>query len=183
MEEADGCCLRSEFPSKREMAGECIGLPATVDIVAPKVSSVESKTLTVQLTNPCNGLVMKLTSEALQYLRDVVTVQLDKGGAVGTAHVRTNLSKDDRVETGVENLYWSYVRKQYRAMFDPPETDGIKQPRRQYYTDNKAFAMTFVRTGVKSEDSDADHDTEHQPPSELSEAKGGDGAASASTTI
>ena len=115
---------------------------------------------------------MLLTSEALAYLRAVVTVQLDNGGSVGTAHVRTNMSEDDRVETGVENLYWSYVRKQYRAMFDPPETDGIKQPRRQYYTDDKAHAMTFVRTGVKSEDSDADHDTEHQSPSKLSEAEG-----------
>ena len=168
---------------KGKWRAKVLAFPATVDIVAPKVSTVESKTLTVQLTNPCKGLVMLLTSEALEYLRAVVTVQLDNGGAVGTAHVRTNMSEDDRVETGVENLYWSYVRKQYRAMFDPPETDGIKQPRRQYYTNDKDHVMTFVQTGVKSEDNDVDHDTEHQSPSELPEAKGGDGAASPSTTI
>jgi len=147
------------------------------------VSTVGSKTLMVQLNAPNKGLVMLLTSEALAYLRDVVSVQLDYGGAVATAHVRATMSKDDRVDTGEDNLYWSYMKKRYRATFNPPDQDGIKQPRREYFTKSRDLAMTFVRTGVKATDIDDDRDGEHQSSSELSEAEGGDGAASASSTI
>ena len=160
-----------------------LAFPATVGIVAPVISTVESKTLMVQLSQPNCGLVMLLTSEALEYLRGAVSAQLDHGGAIVTAHVRTNMKPDDRVDTGADNLYWSYRRKQYRAAFNPPDQDGIRQPRREYFTKSRGLAMTFVRTGVKATDNDDDRDGEHQSSSELSEAEGGDGAASASSTI
>ena len=183
MEDAEGSCLRSESQPKGKWRAKVLAFPASVAIVAPMVSTVGSKTLMVHLTNPKNGLVMLLTSEALAYLRDVVTVQLDYGGAVATAHVRTNMSTDDLVDTGEDNLYWSYMIKRYRARCNPPDQDGIKQPRREYYTESKVLAMTFVRTGVKSEVNDVDRDIEHQSPSDQSEAEGGDGPASASMTI
>ena len=168
---------------KSKWRAKILMFPATVAITAPVISAVESKTLTVQLTPPNNGLVMLLTSEALVYLRDAVSAQLQFGGAVVTAHVRTNMSQDDRVDIDEHNLNWSYLKKKYRAAFVPPDVDGIKQPRREYYTESKVRAMTFVRTGVKSEDSDVDRDNEIESPSEQSEAEDGDGAASASTTI
>ena len=88
------------------------------------------------------------------------------------------MSTDDLVDTGEDNLYWSYRLKKYRAAFTPPDEDGIKRPRREFFTESKVLAMTFVRTGVKSEDIDADRDCEGRSPSELSEAEGGDGAVS-----
>ena len=91
---------------KGKWRAKVLAFPATVAIVAPVVLTVGSKTLMVQLTNPSKGLVMLLTSEALEYLRAVVTVQLDNGGSVGTAHVRRNMSDDDRVDTREDNLYW-----------------------------------------------------------------------------
>ena len=156
-----------------------LSFPPTIEIVAPAVLTVASKTLTVQLNAANKGLVMLLTSDAIEYLRAVVTVQLDTGTGAATAHVRHTLSQQEHVDTGDANMYWSYTRKKYRAAFNPPDELGIKQARREFFTTSMEHAMTFVRTGVKTGDIAGDRDGEHQSSSELSEAEGGDEAASA----
>ena len=83
-----------------------LAFDTTVPIVTPRVSTIESVTLIVECSKPGVGLVMLLTPEALEYLRNVVTAQLDAGGMVSTrSHVRSNLSVVDRVDTGVQNVW------------------------------------------------------------------------------
>ena len=87
-----------------------LAFDTTVPIVAPQVSTIESVTLIVECSKPGVGLVMLLTPEALEYLRNAVTAQLDAGGMVSTrSHVRSNLSVVDRVDTDVPNLYLSLI--------------------------------------------------------------------------
>jgi len=123
--------------------------PATVDIVAPQVLHVEGMTMTVELTKPQSGVVMLLTPEVLEYLRSVVSAQLDSGGCPAIAHVRTSMGVADCVDTNVENLYWSYNKKKHRAVFFPLDEDGKKKPRTECITGCREIAMTFVKSGVR----------------------------------
>ena len=166
-------------PRQYAWRAKILAFPPTIEIVAPVVLTVASKRLTVQLNAANKGLVMKLTTGAIEYLRAVVTVQLDTGTGAATPHVRSTLDQKEHVDTGDANINWSYTKKKYRATFNPPDQLGIKQARREFFTTSKEHAMTFVRTGVKSGYNVADRDNEHQSPSELSEAEGGDEAASA----
>ena len=87
-----------------------------------------------------------LTPEALEYLRNAVTAQLDAGGMVSTcSHVRSNLSVDDRVDTDVPNLYWSYSKNKFRAI----HVSKIAGRKQEFLTESKDLAMTFVKTGVR----------------------------------
>ena len=103
-----------------------LAFPPTIEIVAPVVSTVASKTFTVQLSAVNKGLVMKLTTDAIEYLRAVVMVQLDTGAGAATPHVRNILDQKEHVDTGDAKINWSYTRKQYRASFNPPDELGIK---------------------------------------------------------
>ena len=123
-----------------------LAFPAVIDIVAPSVGSVEGIPITVQLSHSGRGLVVKLTPEVLDYLRAVMTEQLENGGAV---HPRTGMDPDDRVETGVTNLSWSYKKKKFRALFDPPAEDGKRAKRQSLMTECKASAITFIKTGQR----------------------------------
>ena len=67
------------------------------------------------------GVVMLLPYEALEYLRNVVIAQLLSGGCPAVAHVRTNMSAADRVDTNVASLHSSYEKRSFRAMFNPPD--------------------------------------------------------------
>ena len=155
-----------------------LSLPATVAIVAPQVLTVESKTLIVVLNAATKCVVMLLPSEALEYLRDVATAQLLIGGCQAVSHVRTNMSAADRVDTTVANLYWSYKKRSFRAVFHPPDEDGKKQRRREYYTESRRRALTFVETGVRFVDTESGNDDEYRSSPEPSEEGDGDEAAS-----
>ena len=61
----------------------------------------------------------------------------------------------------------------------PPDQDGIKQPRREFFTESKVLALTFVQTGVRPVDTEAGIDDEDGPPSEPPEAEDETEAASA----
>ena len=88
-------------------------------------------------------------AEALEYLRNAVTAQLDAGGMVSTrSHVRSNLSVVDRVDTGVPNLWWSYSKNKFRAIHVTEEEDGTKK-KGEILAESKDLAMTFVKTGVR----------------------------------
>ena len=158
--------IRYTVPSTR---ATILSLPATVEIVAPQVSTVESKTLTVVLNKATKGVVMLLTSEALEYLRAVVTAQLLTGGCEARLHVRTNMPLDDRVDTSVPNLSWSYTKRIYRAVFHPQEVDGKKQRRQNCYTESRERAVAFVETGVRCVDTEPANDVEDRSSPEPSE--------------
>ena len=134
--------------TKRQHAwrAKILSFPPTIEIVAPVVSTVASKTFTVQLSAVNKGLVMKLTTDAIEYLRAVVTVQLDTGTGAATPHVRTIMDQTEHVDTGDARINWSYTRKQYRASFTPLDESGIKQARRQFYTESMEHAVTFAQT-------------------------------------
>ena len=121
---------------------------ATVPIVAPRVSAVESMTLMVVCSKPGCGLVMLLTPEVIEYLRNVVSAQLDAGGISTSSHVRANLAVVDRVDTEVEHLYWSYAKNKFRAVFYTVDADGSKK-RKELLTESKDLAVTFVNTGIR----------------------------------
>ena len=93
-------------------------------------------------------------------------------------HVRANMP-GDRVDTIVPNLSWSYKKRIYRAMFHPPDEDGKKQRRREYYTESKERAMTFVETGVRFVDTESGNDDEDRSSPEPSEEGDEDEAAAA----
>ena len=167
--------------TKRQHAwrAKVLPFPPTIEIVAPVVSTVASKTFTVQLSSANKGLVMELTTGAIEYLRAVVTVQLDTGTGAATPHVRNILDQKEHVDTGDANINWSYTKQKYRAAFNPPDQLGIKQARREYLTTSMEHAMTFVQTGVKNGGIAGDHDGEHQSSLELPVAGRGDEATSA----
>jgi hypothetical protein len=156
-----------------------LSFPPTIEIVGPAVLNVASETFTVQLNAANKGLVMKLTTGAIEYLRAVVTVQLETGTGTATPHVRHTLDQQEQVKTGDANICWSYSRKQYRASFNPPDELGIKQARCQYYTTSMEDARTFAQTGVKNGGIAGDHAGEHQSSLELPVAGRGDEATSA----
>ena len=62
-------------PRQYAWRAKILAFPPTIEIVAPVVSTVASKTFTVQLSAMHKGLVVKLTTGAIEYLRAVVTVQ------------------------------------------------------------------------------------------------------------
>ena len=76
-----------------------------------------------------------------------------------------------RVDTGVPNLFWSYGKRKFRAVFQPPDEDGIKQPRQEFFTESRDRALTFVQTGVRSVDTEAGSDDEDRSSPEPSEAE------------
>ena len=162
-----------------------LAFPTVIDIVAPGVGSIEGMTMTVQLTNSVHGLVVKLTPKVLEYLRGVVAVQLGSGGCSTASHVRTSMEPDDRVDTGVANLFWSYRKRKFRAVFQPPEADGIKPARQEYFTECKDRAITFIETGsrpvlsVVASGEAATSDDEDRSLPDPSEAEDEDEAAAA----
>ena len=101
VEEARGNGLTTRQHAYR---AKILAFPPTIEIVAPAVSTVASKTFTVQLSAMHKGLVMKLTTDAIEYLRDVVTVQLDTGAGAATPHVRKVLDQQEIVDTGDANI-------------------------------------------------------------------------------
>ena len=128
--------------------------------------TVDSMTMTVYLTKPTEGLVMRLTPEVLHYLRAVVTEQLEAGGCSTIAHARTRLAVADRVDTGVRNLFWSYKKGKYRARHHHVTDDDGHTPRpTEFITKSKRRALTFIQTGDRGISSD-DEDRSSPDPSE-----------------
>ena len=126
-----------------------LAFPSVIDIVAPSVGSVEGIPLRVQLAHAGHGLVVKLTPAVLDYLRAAMTEQLEHGGCSTAVHVRTKMDPDDRVDTGVTNLSWSYKRKKYRAIFKPTAEDGTRAKRQHLMTECRASAIKFIETGER----------------------------------
>jgi hypothetical protein len=155
---------RYNLPSTRSKVLE---FPKFIEIDAPKTATVGSMSMTIHLTKPTEGLVMRLTPEVLHYLRAVVTEQLDAGGCSTIAHARTRLAVADRVDTGVRNLFWSYAKNKYRAVYYPVAEDDGNTPRcMEFLTPSKKRAVTFIKTGVRGKASDDDEDRSLQDPSE-----------------
>ena len=148
----------------------------TFPSVAPQVLTVERKTLMVVLNPSTKGVVMLLTPETLEYLRNVVAAQLLIGGCPAVSHARASMSAADRIDATVANLYWSYRQGRFRAVFNPPDKDGIKQPRQEYFTESRGRALTFVQTGVRSVDTEAGNDDEDRSSPQPSEAEDEDEA-------
>ena len=161
--------------SRGRWRAKVLSFPTTVAIAAPEVSTVESETLMVQLTPPNKGLVMLLTSETLEYLRNVVSEQLGTGGCPDTGHVRTNMHKDDRVTTNVMNLFWSYRLSNYRAVFFQSDVNGAKRRRLEFWTRSKPSAIAFTETGDRTLVNEAGNDCEHASEAE----SGGEEASTA----
>jgi hypothetical protein len=125
-----------------------LAFPTFIEIAAPKTETVDSMTMTVYLTKPTQGLVMRLTPEVLRYLRAVVTEQLELGGCSTIAHARASKPVVDRVNTGVKNLFWSYAKDKYRAVHHPSTDDDGHTPRpTEFLTASKQRAITFIETG------------------------------------
>ena len=142
-----------------------LGFPTFIDIAAPKTETVDSMTMTVYLTKPTEGLVVRLTSEVLRYLRAVVTEQLELGGCSTIAHPLSSIGVN-RVNTGVANLFWSYRTCKYRARHHPVTDDDGHTPRRtEFITKSKRRALLFIETGDRGKSSD-DEDRSSRDPSE-----------------
>jgi hypothetical protein len=125
-----------------------LAFPKFIDIAAPKTMTVDSITVTVCLSKPGEGLVMRLTPEVLEYLRAVVTEQLELGGCSTIAHARASKAVVDRVNTGVKNLFWSYAKGKYRAVHHPLTDDDGHTPRpTEFLIASKQRAITFIETG------------------------------------
>ena len=54
----------------------------------------------------------------------------------------------DRVDTEVPNLFWSYTKNEFRAIFVTEEEDGSTK-QSEFLTESKDLAMTFVKTGIR----------------------------------
>ena len=133
-----------------ETRAKLLRFETTVAITAPQFSGVGSVSLVVRLNKPSLGLVMLLTPEAIEYLRNAVSAQLEAGGSRSSdrRNVRYALPDIDRIDTQVHNLSWSYKKNKFRATFFEEKADGSTK-RRQFLTESKELAMTFVTTGIR----------------------------------
>ena len=160
-----------------------LSFPPVVDIVAPGVGTVDRVTLTAQLTNRKIGLVLKLTPEVLTYLRAVVTVQLR---IVLGSTVSDLQPDDDRVDTGIKDLFWNRRKRKFRAVFRPPLENGVKPGRQEFLTDCRENAIAFTRTGrrpvvgMNASDEAIPSDDDDRSDPEPSEAEDQDEAATPS---
>ena len=136
--------------TRGEKRAKLLQFETTVAITAPEFSGVESVRLEVRLSKPSLGLVMLLTPVAIEYLRNAVSAQLEAGGSRSTERraARYALPELDRIDTQVHNLSWSYSKNKFRATFFEEKADGSTK-RRQFLTDKKELAMTFVETGIR----------------------------------
>jgi len=125
--------------------------PSTVVINAPEVGDVKGMTLTVALNQPRLGVVMLLSPAVLEYLRSVVSFQLATGVDKTNAHVRNKIGIDHRVDTRIVNLFWSYDKHKYRAMFFPVNHNGKRMRRTQFHTGSLDAAKHFLETGDRPE--------------------------------
>ena len=107
-----------------------------------------------------------------------MTAQLLTGGCEGRLHVRTKMPLDDRVNTTVPNLSWSYHKRMYRAVFRPQDADGKKRRRQNFYTESMERAIAFVKTGDRCVDTEPANDVEDRSSPEPSEEEDVDEEAS-----
>ena len=136
--------------TRGEKRAKLLQFESTVVIAAPQFSGVESVRLVFALNKPAVGLVMLLTPEAIEYLRNAVSAQLEAGGSRSSEQrsARCGLPDIDRVDTQVPNLTWSYTKNKFRATYWEEKEDGSKK-RCQFLTESKDLAMTFVKTGTR----------------------------------
>jgi hypothetical protein len=125
--------------------------PSTVEITAPNVGDVRGMTLTVALNKPRLGVVMLLSTAVLEYLRSVVSFQLATGVDKTNRKGRNEIEIDRRVDTRVVNLFWSYDKDKYRAIFFPVDHNGKRMPRTQLHTRSLEEAKHFLETGDRPE--------------------------------
>ena len=165
----------------RELRTHILTFASTVKITAPRVANVEGIEVEVELSKPTKGLVMELSSATLEYLRNVVSAQLDIGMSSTFASVRARMDPAHRVDTGVQNLWWSQRLNKYRAAFYPPDAIGNKRKRLEYSTTSKANALSFIETGIRPIASEgAGSDVE---PTEPVDESGTDNAEESETEI
>ena len=84
------------------------------------------------------------------------------------------MGKDERVNTDVLNLFWSYRLSKYRAVFFQSDVNGTKRRRLEFWTRSKPRAIAFTETGDRTLANEAESDCEP-----ASDAESGGEAASA----
>ncbi len=97
--------------------------------------------------------VVEVNSEALsalkslniEYLRKSVLSQLSEGDVVRRSHKRSQVDEPDRVDTCVKNVFWTYERNMFRAVFVCHD-ETTKKPS-TLYTSSKDVAIQFALTG------------------------------------
>lgn len=123
-----------------------LGFPSTVEVTAPDVGDARGMQLTVVLNKPRMQAATLLSTAVLEYLRSVVSVQLATG-VDKKACGRNKVAIDNRVDTRIEYLGWSYDKDKDRAMFSPVDRDGKRMRRTQLHTESLDEAKHFVVTG------------------------------------
>ena len=152
--------LRYTIPATK---AKVLAFPRFIDIEAPMANTVNSITMTVCLSKPGEGLVMRLTPAVLQYLRAVVTEQLELGGCSTIARPLSSMGGVDRVNTGVPNLFWTYRNGgKYRARHVAGD-DGKVPRRTEFVTKSRRRAIAFIETGDRGEPSDDEDRSLHDP--------------------
>ncbi len=133
-----------------------LGLPETCVITTPEFDDLPSKSMTVALSRPATGLLVQLNSENIEWLRKAVLKQLDEGGIAKRAHKRMQVNMAERVDTDVHNVFWSYNKDKFRAVFACPDD---KKRRKQFFTSDRDEAKEFALTGNRpSHDPNSDDD-------------------------
>ena len=139
----------------RDMNALVLSFPDTVVITAPAVCDVPAMDIEVVLNKPSIATIMKLTSQNLEYLRNAVIMQLIVGGHRARTHIRKAIETGDQVTTNEHNVFWSYSRRKYRAVYNAP---GLKRKISTRFTDDWEVAVAFARTGARSDNEAADAD-------------------------
>jgi hypothetical protein len=132
--------------TSRESMPIVLGLPESVCISTPEVCGLASVPMLVALTKPSTGVLVELTTANLEWLRKAVVAQLDEGSCPKRKNKANALDDAERVSTDVANVFWSYKKGLYRAIYCPP---GAKKRRKQCFTADKDEAKVFARTGAR----------------------------------
>jgi hypothetical protein len=133
--------------SNREVKVVVLSLPETCTIQAHIINDVDGIQMKVELCKPSKGFWVELKSENIEYIRKSVLSQLSEGDVTRRTHKRSQLDELDRVDTCVKNVFWSYERNMYRAVF-VDDDDTTKKPSTMY-TSSKDDAVQFAMTGKR----------------------------------
>jgi hypothetical protein len=131
--------------NNRETKVVVLSLPETCIIQAPSINDVDGIAMKVELCKPSKGFWVELKSSNIEYLRKSILSQLSEGDVVRRSHKRSQVDEPDRVDTCVKNVFWTYERNMFRAVFVCND-ETTKKPS-TLYTSSKDVAIRFALTG------------------------------------
>ena len=133
-------------------------IPAVVTVQAPDIDVVPGIPLKVLNERKGKPLWIELTDDALSYLSQSVARQIETG-EIKRVHPREHVSEDDRIQTHVKGVSYSYRRSSFRVVVK--HADGARASHKYFKVNDAASldeqkeeAISFLERASSSQDLD-----------------------------